>query len=302
MDDPASVAEATQVSFLWGGIKEELEREINAEIKRLLEEKHLYQSFKIDADTGTRIPTGVSTANVLKLKGHIDKFVESSWVIQPAQLPGGPPLRRIIDKPDAPHLAVDTVKLSCRACERLEPYNLVSTAEIYAPMEKLGIRISRGRAQQMILLSYQCQACKGVPEVFLISRYGKKATLVGRAPMEEVQVPDVIPKSHRKYFSDAIIAFQSGQVLPALFMLRTFIEQFAASIGNVAPADRADEILDRYMASLHDAVRAHFPSLRDVYGRLSAALHAARPDADLFQQSSSEVVRHFEARRLYGAA
>jgi hypothetical protein len=262
----------------------------------------MYQSFKVDAEPTARVPTGVSTANTAKIKDHLDKYVEAPWIIEAAQLPGGPPLRRIVDRPDAPHVAVDTVKLFCGSCERIEPYNLVSSGELYAPMEKYGIRVSRGRAQQMIVLSYQCQACKEAPEVFLVSRYGKKVTLVGRAPMEHVQVPDIVPKSHRKFFSDAIVAYQSGQVLPALFMLRTFIEQFAASAANATPAERADEILDRYTASLHEAVRAHFPSLRDIYSRLSAALHAARADADLFQQSVAEVIRHFEARRLYGAA
>ncbi len=300
VDDPASLAEATQVPFLVGSLKPQLESEVNAEFRRLLEGRHLYQSFKIEHRG--RVPSGVSGANTTQIEDQLDKYLEAPWIIEPAQLPGGPPLRRIVDTPDAPHVTVDTVKLFCSRCERVEPYNLVSTGELYAGLDKRGVRVTRRGTHQMIVLLYQCQACKESPEVFLLSRFGKKVTLVGRAPMEVANVPDVIPKSHQKFFSDAIVAYQSGQILPALFMLRTFVEQFAASAVNATSAERADEILDRYMASLHDAVRAHFPSLRDVYSRLSAAIHAARADVGLFDRSFAEIVRHFEARRLYSAA
>jgi hypothetical protein len=132
----------------------------------------------------------------------------------------------------------------------------------------------------------------------MIRREGTKLSLVGRTPMGHVDTPAYIPKSHRKFYIGAIVAFQAGQVLPALFMLRTFIEQFAASQVN-APGLRADAVLERDMASLPDAVRGHFASPREIYAHLSDAIHNAREDEDLFKQSLSEVNEHFDARRLY---
>jgi hypothetical protein len=50
--------------------------------------------------------------------------------------------------------------------------------------------------------------------------------LSGRAPIEHVLVPNVIPKNAAGFFKDALIAYQSGQTLAALFLLRTLIEQW----------------------------------------------------------------------------
>jgi DNA-binding GntR family transcriptional regulator len=132
----------------------------------------------------------------------------------------------------------------------------------------------------------------------MIRREQLKLTIVGRSPIEHVDVPQVIPKNQRKYFGGAVVAAQSGQTLPALFMLRTFLEQFAAS--QVSDHSlRADAVIDAYMASLPDAVRSHFISPRDMYSRLSEAIHAAREDMPFYEEIVGQIIEHFEARRLY---
>jgi hypothetical protein len=45
--------------------------------------------------------------------------------------------------------------------------------------------------------------------------------------------------------------------------------------------------------------RSRFPSLCEVYGKLSEAMHAANADAKLFEESCAKVVDHFDARRVY---
>jgi adenylate kinase len=73
-------------------------------------------------------------------------------------------------------------------------------------------------------LSYQCQSCKGVPEVFLVRREHLKRTNAGRAPIEHVEVPKDIPKHVSRFFRGAIVAHQSGQTLAGIFLLQTLIE------------------------------------------------------------------------------
>src|SRR5262249_40937305 len=139
--------------------------------------------------------------------------------------------------------------------------------------------------------SYLCQSCKSTPDAIMVRRQGEKLQLVGRAPMEHVEVPDVIPREITKYYSGAIIAFQSGQPLAANFMLRTTCEQWARKWADAA--DRADAALDKYMASLPDAFKQQFPSLKDIYSQLSADIHAATGSDAIFGAMTEKLVEHF---------
>ena len=302
LDNPDAITADMEPRMLLSRLKPAVETSINANVKALIETKHLYQSFNVEPLLAEISIHARSDQAAAVVKRELQDYVAGQWQVEPALLQGGPPVRRITDRPDAPHVAVDTVKLFCRTCRRTEPYNLVYTTDLYQDMEKHGVRLNRDQVTQSLVIGYECQSCKQTPEIFVLLRRGLKVTLVGRSPMEQVQVPSVIPKTHAKFFSDAIVAYQSGQILPALFMLRTFIEQFARHAVAAASNLRADEVLDQYMGSIPDPVRAHFPSLRDVYSRLSAALHSASADGILYERSVKELEQHFDARRLYGAA
>lgn len=115
--------------------------------------------------------------------------------------------------------------------------------------------------------------------------------------MEHVTVPAEIPKAIQKYYSGAIIAFQSGQTLAALFLMRTACEQVARQ--SAEPTDKADVAIDKYMAALHANVREQFPSLRDIYGELSVDIHSAIGSTDLFERTVDKLGLHFRARQLY---
>jgi len=78
---------------------------------------------------------------------------------------------------------------------------------------------------QLIILHCRiCQSCKSFLEVFLISYKNKKLTICGRSPIEYIEVPKSIPKNAQQYYSDALLAYQSGQHLAGNFMLRVLIE------------------------------------------------------------------------------
>jgi hypothetical protein len=108
----------------------------------------------------------------------------------------------------------------------------------------------------------------------------------------------VIPKDIRKFYSDSVVAFQSGQVLAANFLLRVMIEQWV--IRNIPqPMEAADKNLEAYVATLPEGFRSTIPTLRDQYGKLSTDIHSATGSSELFETSQAEVIRHFEARRLW---
>jgi hypothetical protein len=81
-------------------------------------------------------------------------------------------------------------------------------------------------------------------------------------------------------------------------MLRVFIEQFVYRMtGN--SSGRADLELDVYYKNLPPDFKQRFPSLREVYEKLSAAIHAAEPSEDLFNKSKQDIDYHFEARKTF---
>jgi hypothetical protein len=184
------------------------------------------------------------------------------------------------------------VKLFCSSCDREEPFNPVDGKDEASQVDTNGI------INQIFVLSFQCQSCKGMPEVFMVKRKDWKLTLTGRCPMEKVQVPKYIPKLHANYYSDAVIAFNSGQTLAGLFLLRTFIEQYAIRVTGKTDL-LADQIIDLYMNGLPEDFKKRFPSLRKIYGDLSDAIHKANASDELFKQSLSDIDAHFDAKRLY---
>jgi hypothetical protein len=272
-------------------------------LRTLIEDKHLYQSVSFDIKDllrkSTKAKPDLSKSKNEKLE--LAKYLDSTWLIEAPKLPGGPPLGSLTARDKCPVLQVPTVKLFCRRCKRVEAYNLVHQDDAFSTRRFWGLQSQPGSTLQSFLLGFLCQSCKTFSEVFLVRRENLKLTLCGRNPMAHVNVPSNIPKMKRQLYVGAIIAFQSGQLLPALFMLRTFIEQFAATQVS-STGLRADTILNKYMSGLPQPVREHFPSLREIYRKLSDAIHAAREDEVLFRTVLADVDRHFDARNLYNVA
>jgi hypothetical protein len=165
---------------------------------------------------------------------------------------------------------------------------------------------SLGDNDQFFLLSYQCQQCKGVPVRFLVRRIKTRLQLTGRDPLEVLPVPSFLPKSVRKYYSDARIARHAGHTLSGLFLLRVFIEQYWKGVPAVQDLLKQDNRAtgekqgDAYQPTLEESFKSKFPSLKEIYGKLSEAIHAANADDTLFDESSSRIEKHFDARRILG--
>ena len=266
--------------------------------KMLLETKHLYQRLTVQFPSLTvfrSIPghdkiLDQGPTNMLRQK------VVGQWLLAnpgsgtPPSLPGD-------SLPGDSWFSIrpPDIRLFCDACGRVEAHNLDSATDMLESVR----HVADGNVIfQVFAVSYLCQACKEVPIVFLIRREGPRLTLCGRSPMENVAVPSCIPKAVQRYYAGAIVAHQSGQTLAGLFMQRTLVEQWCKPFGKDGKTE-AREVIEAYGETLPPDFTQRFPSLRDIYGRLSDDLHAAAGSSDLFDTVLGEIERHFEARRLY---
>lgn len=275
-------------------------RTIEQSIRELLETKHLYQSVVVNVDA---VSKGLLPLVESKSREGVESWIADAttwpWIVTDDDN-----LQAIVTsfttKSEGQTLVwtAPDIKIYCETCARLEPFNRVTSANFLNRSNPKSGGILQGKTRiQTYVLSYLCQSCKSIPEVFLVRRSGKKLTLSGRAPMEHVQVPKCIPKEVAKHYSGSVVAYQSGQTLAGLFLLRTLCEQWARRYAE--SNDKADVAIDKYMQSLPDDFRARFPSVRNIYSDLSAALHSANASDDLYASTLAAVSEHFKARQLY---
>ncbi len=280
-------------------IKESLPLLISAAFRQLLESKHLYQKVEVDVKE-LMIPASI----MLKTTGSAIAVLQDNlqatqcfailnweWFLEP-----GNKSAEITDFRGPNHLVIPlpTIKIFCtnQPCDRIEPFNPLSKEHSALTHQ------ATGKRQQIFAVEYECQSCKGLPTVFLIRRDGMKLFLEGRSPIEHVEVPKEIPKTQKRYFSDAIVAHNSGQTLAGLFLLRTFIEQYTREV-SLDKDLLADKLIENYMKLLPDNFKNIFPSLAKIYSDLSAAIHIADASTELFDKTISELTEHFEAKRLH---
>ncbi len=190
------------------------------EFKELLEKKHLYQHHNID------------------MEKYYDRFNEADNISFKDQI--GTQVRIIMERNWYPHnfnsnpnpdfhgeyfpIDIPDVKLYCKICKRIEAFNHIKAQDFnIQALKDIPIYKIKSMLIQSFIISYLCQSCKIVPEVFIVRRESTRLIICGRSPIEHIDIPKIIPKKVEKFYSDSILAFQSGQTLSALFQLRTLI-------------------------------------------------------------------------------
>lgn len=294
---------------------------IESAFKTLLEEKHLYQSVRIDPGEVARaaalelgnVPEeddGLSESGperVTSLTLALAEFAESRWIC--AQSTEYRAFYRGGSYSKAWPFTIPTVRLFCQPCRRREPFNVVKADDyLYEGLEKpptmsideLAL-LPRRPADQAFVVSVLCQGCQAIAEVLLIRRFAAKQRLVlsGRTPMAAVELPAYVKGPEEKFYEGAIVAFRTGRTLAAAFYLRTFIEQFARRVAGVEGRLSGDEIMEAYASKIPQEQRSAMPSLREWYARLSDDLHAARGDELLFATALDSINKHFDIRRAF---
>ena len=274
-------------------LKKQLESRVADWFRTLLQSKHLYQTLRVDPEeliNGIlpRVESGHGERARLDFRAlaYGEWLAKDPYLVIPGIGQSGSLTNVFFSMPD--------LKLFCNQCMRTEAFNSISTREFLGLEPKIGRETT-----QVFVASFLCQSCKDVPEVFLIRRQGNKLTICGRAPLETVEAPKTIPRILARHYSNAFVAYHSGQTLAANFLLRSLIEQWAHRKIATAQNLKADEVLDQYMQTLPPDFRSRFPSMRDLYGQLSSDLHAAAGNSQLFATALDAINEHFEARRLY---
>jgi hypothetical protein len=272
------------------------------QLKALLETKHLYQKVSIQ-------PTAIISQLMEKAGdaqkywfGEIQKVLKQQLSLTERPTFGGANCEL--------WLLVKNVKLFCEKCDAREAFKPIWQSDItfeiqgkHKTQKALGMeafRIQFPNHFRLFALVYQCQRCESLPTAFIVKQVDYDLFLEGRSPIEHVELPKFIPKEELKWFRDAVIAFQTGKVLAALFYLRTFIEQFARrKTGTQNDKKTGDEILSAYADTVPENLRQTMPSLAEWYDKLSAAIHAATEDVALFEAAREKIEEHFDIRRVH---
>ena len=198
------------------------------------------------------------------------------------------------------------MKVFCAECDHREPHSPIHCYDVGNELLKqatLGRSLANFKPPsyprfQLFVLQYLCQG-KRTLQTFVVRRENWELILEGRSPMEHVEVPSFIPKPERHLFRDALIAMHGGKPLAALSYLRAFTEQFARRFTGLVGKVTGEEIMAAYSESLPSAHRDPMPSLRQWCERLSEAVHEAKDDSELAEQTRAETERHFDIRRVF---
>jgi len=277
-------------------------------VKDLVQTHHLYQNREVPfKDIFEKCNEGPLTGDE-----SFKKRVRSD-LLQIAGLPWRPYLKtdakpgKAASEAFALRFVVPNVKVYCDRCKGSEAFHPINATEI-STLSPDGAGVER---IQDWSFGYICQACSKTESAFLVRRSGSfwlgttaiRLQLTGRAPIEFIEVPKVIPKQESQFFSDALLARNCGQALAGLFMLRTVVEQHALRVIRKDP-DAAKltggDAVEAYMKTLPDDLKKSSPSMAELYSKLSEAIHAANADRTLFDDSLTNIERHFDGKRYFG--
>jgi hypothetical protein len=283
----------------------ELNDQLAAQVKLLLEEKHLYQKVMVDpGPIEKEVLEHALEPEATKLR--ILKICANNLTPTAGTAPRAIPLGGGADTVLAA-LPIPNVRLFCETCNERNVYRPVWYRDVSSELLK---QIQRGDepfetasdiySNQLFFVALQCQHCKGQPEGLIIRREGFRFSLDGRAPIERIQLPSYIPKSEANLFRDALVARFTGKNLAAAYYLRAFIEQFARRLTGLKGVRRTgDEIMDAYAQLLPVGQRSVMPSLKEWYEKLSDPLHLADENQaeGVFDEARPAIENHFDIRR-----
>jgi hypothetical protein len=270
--------------------------------RELLETKHLYQKVSID-------PKPIVAAMLRELPATSHKLYET-WVHQDLEagrivLHGEKDILGGIEaNGDIVRVQLGNFKMYCRTCKSREAFAPAWYTDSFDLIRRGGANAfpmlhKPAGTSQLFLIHLKCQICNSEPEGILIRRRGWELRLEGRSPMEFVETPKYIPDEESKFYSDSVVAFQSGKVLAALFYLRSFIEQFARRLTGMTGRATGEEIMETYAATLPAGLSSFMPSLKDQYEKLSIPIHSATDDAATYEQCKIQIDKHFELRKVH---
>lgn len=276
------------------GYEADIGRAISEALEELLTEKHLYQSVQLAFDLDLLRKASIDPRSDMPHRVAADEqeqYLKALWMPCWSDRDS-----RVAESAGYTRFTPPRIKIFCEHCDTIYPF--ISTFPEASGSVTVISTLGFAKDQQVFLLPYHCQGCtgEGVPVIFMVTRNALKLTLSGRSRMETVPAPKYLPKTTRHFYQKARIAYNSGQTLAALFLLRTFIEQqMRDEVNDPDPRLPGDQLGDRYNALLELEVKSVAPSLKEQYSTLSDAIHRADESAP-FEEVEKRVLAHFEYR------
>jgi hypothetical protein len=264
-------------------------RAIERGVGELLGSKHLYQSVLIQVKVeGLLVEIKTPGDGRKELIRSAEAILDGcDWIV--AMGDGAFPM----DPGNLLPFYVPVVRAWCDVCKEKTPFHL----ETGDKSRRSTISLSPQR--QIFCVPMLCHGCKQEHLAFMFTRNRRKLTLTGREPIEFASAPQFVPGAQARVYSDAIIATGAGHILAGLFYLRTLIEQHMRSIVGGDTCLRGDDLSTAYARTLDKDIRSRLPSFGKLYEKLSAALHAARADEELFTECLQAIESHFEAKAAF---
>jgi hypothetical protein len=183
---------------------------VEGAFKKLLSEKHLYQSVELDLTSIKRFAeeceiersTPGSSRDMSSKQEWIKTGKEElagSWIPKTASFPLD--ADTVLDEQVRASVTfkVPSITTYCEKCVAAWPHN---PTENIVPI--------RSRQNQCFLFEYLCQKCQSALIRFQIRREGLKIRLTGRDPIEVLPTPKELPKEMARYFGSAHIAHNAG--------------------------------------------------------------------------------------------
>ena len=248
-----------------------------AALKELIDKKHLYQFLRVNF-TNAVLFSAIEQSARQRREDENGKTADESVVELCAEMALYPWYFRDTDRPFRIRISMPPVATWCAVCKDVEAFGLRQSEE--------AIRTYDGwePGEQVFCVELLCQRCKAHVVVFSIKKTRDKLQIVGRSEFEYVPVPEFIPKAQRAFYSQAVIAFHAGHYMAAACVLRVTIEQFMRAVVKNSNKMKADELCDAYMKTLPNDFNSRFPSLKDIYGKLSEASHKGEASDELFEK------------------
>jgi len=190
-------------------------------------------------------------------------------------------------------VSMPPVATSCRVCKDVEAFGLRQSEEFIQTYNGLN------PGEQVFCFELLCQRCKAHVVVFNVKKMRDKLQVVGRSEFEQVAVPEGTPKLVHPFYSQSVIAYHAGHYLGAISVLRIVTEQHMRSVVAKSETMKADAVCDAYMASLPEDFKSRFPSLKEIYGKLSEAIHQANASDAVFEEQRARIDKHFKALQIF---
>ncbi len=289
---------------------------VSKAICELLEQKHLYQSVRVDSESLHKLIPRETTQMVNQSNNYgreayfkksltegLIKCETATWEFNTVKPDFSNTLQGLLTKTETFYIPIPlpTIKVTCIQCDSVLPPHNHGYIGLSEQRHSHVFQI-KSEPVQVFEASYQCQSCKGEPVIFLIHRKGLKLTLVGRSQMAAIDVFKFIPKEILKLFRNSVVAQRTGFILAAALYLRCAIENYMRS--TIAAKERltGDALADLYAKSLPKDFSDNFPSLKKAYSDLSLVLHAGletEAEFKTYSEVKDAVEGHFEGLDIF---